>query len=248
MNPFPTPHFVLSLQSLQTLMALEHRAPQVVTAKVASFITPGDRLVGPSGQPDPTVAARAATQVTGYLHELLAEPTLVEEWATTNLGTTNLSSILGASFQVVFLVESEVARMFTRTGMERVSNLSAYLVMEALRALSTGGSVKDAYRATFEARQNGVKILQGVPEEFLQRISQLILCYLPTRGLVKDGAVTPEGERLLQHLIAAVGYLMSRETQAPEIAKEAMALMKRGESKTEEEVQTDLQSSQGDTV
>lgn len=152
--PFPLPHFGFNLQTLQALMALEHRAPEVVTKKVTSFISPGDKLVGPSGRPDPSVAMRMNAQVTDYLHELLATPTLVEEWASSNKGV-NASCLLGGSFQVTFLVESEVARILVTAGREKLVNLSVYLVIEALRAFKMGTLVKDNYREVFKAEQKG---------------------------------------------------------------------------------------------
>lgn len=243
--PFPLPHFNLSLQTLQTLMALEHRAPDVVSKKVAGFISPGDKLVGPSGRPDLSVATRMDTQVTNYLHELLSTPTLVEEWAASNLGE-NSSCILGGSFQVTFLTESEMARILTTAGHKGFVNLSAYLIMEALKAFMTGKAVKDSYKAVFKAEQKGVEVIDGVPEEFLQHMAKLVTRYLFVRGLLKDNALTPEGERLLQHLIAVTGYLMSRETQAPKISREAMDLMKKGDTKTLDQIKVDFQSPQGD--
>lgn len=243
--PFPLPHFGFNLQTLQALMALEHRAPEVVTKKVTSFISPGDKLVGPSGRPDPSVAMRMNAQVTDYLHELLATPTLVEEWASSNKGV-NASCLLGGSFQVTFLVESEVARILVTAGREKLVNLSVYLVIEALRAFKMGTLVKDNYREVFKAEQKGVTVINGVPEEFLMVLAQLVTRYLTTRGLVKDGATTQEGDRLLQHLVAVTGYLMSRETQAPQLARDAMDLMKKGETKTTEMVRDDLQAPQGE--
>ena len=239
-----------NVDTLKALMQAEQHAVQVVHAKVRSFMEPGMSLVGGDGKPMRETGEKLQEKVTAFLHELLEQPTIAEEWAGAPSELGKMSTVTGASFQIAYMVYQEFARLVNMRCPMFIQVIDASMLL-GMTAIHNGRLPLEAYERSFQAKTQddaGNPIL-GQQEAFKQHLLSLQNClyvFLETKNMSSAPApdaplvLTDTGRRLLNHLASVMGSTESMKQQGPAIMQEVLAAQAAGEQRTETQITNDL--------
>ena len=253
-NPFALelPMFdIPNVETLRTLVQAEEHAVRVVHAKVRAFMEPGLALLGADGKPTVEAGAKLQERITAYLHELLEQPTVAEEWVAAPSSTLKQVIVTGASFQIAYMIYQEFGRLVRGRLPEFVQILDAAMIL-GMTALHHGIEPVESYQRSFQAKtkdNQGIEVL-GQEEAFKQR--QLMLQGLLYQFLTIKGMLSPEtprtlteaGVRLLNHLSSVLGSTESMKQQGPALMEAVMGQLKQGETISSPEVPQGLAPTQ----
>lgn len=237
-----------NVDTLRTLMQAEQHAVQVVHNKVRSFMEPGMSLVGADGKPIRETGAKLNEKVTDYLHELLTQPTIAEEWVHAPSTLAKNCVVTGASFQIAYMIYQEFGRLLNMRAKEFLQVADAVMVL-GMNAIHNRRLPVEAYERSFQAKHTDPEgnPIMGQAEAFrgrLMLVQDLLFQFLVLKKMATAPAapdqpyvLTVEGVRLLNHLLSVLGSTESMKSQGPALMQEVMGAMAQGEDLSQTEVE-----------
>ena len=217
-----------NLATLQFLMNLERQGKDQVHEKVKSFMLPESALLGADGRPAGDVALRLNKRVTAYLHELVALPTIEQEWtAAAGSEVAREGMISTTSYKVAYMLYMEFGQLLKQRAPEFIQVMDSVLIL-GLNAVINGEHPLAIYSKTFTAQakdEAGITLLDAKIhfQKLLQVLADSVLQFLLMKALiVRDQTstkITTEGQQTFTHLIAVLGSTRSMQAQGANLIK-----------------------------
>jgi ElaB/YqjD/DUF883 family membrane-anchored ribosome-binding protein len=271
MGPQGDPDFALNLPYfeitevgiLQILMQMEKAAVERVHHTVKGFQEPATQLLDHTGRPAEDVAKKLHTKITAWLHELIQNPTLAEDWIAAPTTAAKQGRLTTDSWAIAYMLYQEFARLLQMKKLTQFINSMDFVLIMGLNALHHGRDPIEAYRSSFKIQaedpETGQPIIgdhSRVLEEGVAQLQHVFHQFIIVKGLAEDHTMTKlvegaepkayceltmNGVRTLNHLMAVLGCTESMRQQGPALAQALMGELKVPESKTEAEVTADLE-------